>query len=58
MAQKFKSGDLVELKSGGPTMTVDLDWSDGTYQCTWFAGAKHNRANFNGETLKLTDDKQ
>ena len=57
MAQKFKPGDLVELISGGPTMAVDLNWGDGTFRCTWFAGAKHNSGNFDGRTLKAADSK-
>lgn len=53
---KFSPGDLVILKSGGPDMVVDLDWGDGTYRCTWFAGEKHQQANFRGATLKLADE--
>lgn len=38
----FKDGDTVELKSGGPTMTIDWvgpQFEGGTTQggsCTWF----------------------
>ena len=41
----FKSGDLVVLKSGGPTMTVDTVNTDNFDDnkitgilCTWFVG--------------------
>ena len=37
--QKFKIGDTVELKSGGPTMTVDsITEETGEIYCKWFAG--------------------
>jgi len=49
MANAFKKGDIVVLKSGGPPMTVDKlpgepaskydhDGLDG-YRCEWFKGA-------------------
>lgn len=58
MGQKFKSGDLVRLKSGGPVMTiekVDFDFYDkweGTYSCSWFAGAKDNHRSFTEQALE------
>ena len=37
----FKTGDVVQLKSGGPKMTVRDYSSDGTgLHCQWFAGSK------------------
>ena len=49
----FKPGDLVVLKSGGPTMTVDAANTDifdddkiiGTV-CAWFVGEKLERVRF------------
>jgi uncharacterized protein YodC (DUF2158 family) len=39
--QQFKSGELVQLKSGGPVMTVQAFHNgSGNYHCTWFAGKK------------------
>lgn len=35
MAQ-FKVGDVVQLKSGGPKMTVAEVLSDGKLWCQWF----------------------
>lgn len=33
----FQKGDVVQLKSGGPKMTV-VDTSDGRVDCCWFKG--------------------
>jgi len=49
----FKPGDLVVLKSGGPTMTVDAvntdifddDKTTGIV-CVWFVGEKLERVRF------------
>ena len=49
----FKSGDLVVLKSGGPTMTVDTVNTDifdddkiTGILCTWFVGQRLERVRF------------
>lgn len=44
----FSPGDLVELRSGGPVMTIeDVITFDGvSYRCSWFAGDKHQRNTF------------
>ena len=35
--QEFKIGDVVQLKSGGPTMTVaNVSGDSGTVVCHWF----------------------
>jgi uncharacterized protein YodC (DUF2158 family) len=37
MAEEFKPGDVVQLKSGGPTMTVLLlEQSGEDIRCVWF----------------------
>jgi uncharacterized protein YodC (DUF2158 family) len=54
----FKVGDVVQLKSGGPPMTVDglpgqkLNYQQGPteYWCTWFKGATRDEGGF-GEHL-------
>lgn len=55
---KFKIGDLVQLKSGGPVMTVEavrpIDGSD--YRCTWFNGKKLECGNFYHATLKKHEE--
>lgn len=56
MADGFKAGDVVNLKSGGPPMTVSglVNVGDKVrVRCTWFAGAKNERADFVPEALEL-----
>lgn len=54
--QTFQIGDVVELKSGGPLMTVHHLNSGGAYTCVWFNtdGHTHTLQNglFKAETLK------
>ena len=33
---EFKAGEVVELKSGGPLMTVERVTEDGYVNCVWF----------------------
>ncbi len=56
----LKIGDIVQLKSGGPNMTVVVITSKTNVFCSWFAGAKHERANFNVDALQTppTDGKK
>jgi uncharacterized protein YodC (DUF2158 family) len=57
MAQKFKPGDIVALKSGGPPMTVTEELSSHltgrptNYQCQWFAGKKLEAGIFPADAL-------
>ena len=44
MAEEFKIGDIVQLKSGGPKMTVVSAPEGGKVWASWFAGAKSERA--------------
>ena len=55
MTTQFKTGDIVQLKSGGPAMTVvkENEYNVGEYNCVWFKGASQERGMFNGEVLKL-----
>ncbi len=50
----FKVGDQVQLKSGGPAMTVNsISEIDGvSVGCVWFAGSKNQKAHFAQDTLK------
>ena len=54
MANKYNIGDQVQLKSGGPTMTItDSGLSSNSYVgCTWFSGKKAERGTFPPEALK------
>lgn len=52
MAEKFEVGAVVQLKSGGPAMTVSSIEESGRYRCVWFKGASREAANFEGHTLK------
>ncbi|HEY4191221.1 MAG TPA: DUF2158 domain-containing protein [Mesorhizobium sp.] len=37
MADKLKTGDIVQLKSGGPKMTIaDASAASGSILCHWF----------------------
>ncbi|MGC2970456.1 YodC family protein [Paraburkholderia aspalathi] len=54
MAFKFKIGDIVQLKSGGPEMTVQSipSSTSSSYRCQWFAGKKLESGPFPEESLK------
>ncbi len=59
LLEEFKVGDLVQLKSGGPIMTVrDTDALSGTgISCQWFAGAKLEQGRFPKESiLKIQEE--
>ena len=55
MAAKFKPGDIVQLKSGGPAMTISKLHEGNasfSYTCEWFKGASNERAVFGEDTLQ------
>lgn len=62
MANKFKSGDKVALKTGGPVMTIKGHAATRTlngnipiidkYECTWYDGNKVQQAVFIEDILK------
>lgn len=56
---KYNPGDLVQLKAGGPKMVIEqfLGYAD-AYECTWFAGAKHNQQQFKEEALQKWVDEE
>ncbi|MEB6652658.1 DUF2158 domain-containing protein [Klebsiella aerogenes] len=61
---KFKLGDSVYLKSGGPEMSIYevhtrgmQDVFSGTYRCQWFAGKKLESGVFAEDSLTATNPK-
>ena len=59
MANRFKTGDIVRLKSGGPEMTVK-EFRDHVqlrdYVCQWFAGKKLENGFFEEDSLEFVKD--
>jgi uncharacterized protein YodC (DUF2158 family) len=53
----FNKGDVVQLKSGSPLMTVTnpsaVAGGHAVVSCTWFVGDKVEAGVFPAETLKL-----
>ena len=57
----YKKGDIVQLKSGGPKMTVSDPNAYGGIECQWFAGGKLSKGRFPDDVLQsatLDDSKQ
>ena len=54
----FKAGDIVQLKSGGPDMTIEKaeGLTDGKIKCIWFDGDKKTHDFFVPETLEIVKD--
>jgi uncharacterized protein YodC (DUF2158 family) len=56
---KFKAGDLVQLKAGGPVMVVEqVDMPGEECECSWFAGAKDNTRWFKQVALVPAEEKK
>jgi len=55
---KFKIGDVVRLKSGGPRMTVRLSNYIGLEQvlCDWFYKGENKSAIFNIQMLEIAKE--
>jgi uncharacterized protein YodC (DUF2158 family) len=59
MGEQFQEGDVVQLKSGGPKMTINKieDWDGGRRAwCKWFQGTDSKEDVFPVSSLKLPDD--
>ena len=56
MAEKFKVGDVVRLKSGGPSMTVLANEEDIDFIiCQWFDGEELKDGSFSPESLDMVE---
>ena len=61
---RFKPGDVVKLRSGGPCMTIQLNSSNFTGAastsviCKWFDGPKIEKAVFRKEMVVLVEESQ
>ena len=55
----FKIGDLVQLKSGGPAMTITKEQGYGPLEnkvtCTWYVGDECKERQFDPAVLKASD---
>lgn len=57
--EKFEIGDVVQLKSGGPEMTIaQIDSNGMEITCRWFLDGHPRREFFHPKTLRkpLTDE--
>ena len=52
MAEKFKIGDIVQLKSGGPKMTITKVLEE-VVHTAWFAGSKKETGVFPFEAVMV-----
>ena len=56
--ERFKVGDIVQLKSGGPKMTVEEELGSGDIRCQWFAGSKLSWGDFPAHSLARVEEEQ
>lgn len=56
----FNIGEIVQLKSGGPEMTVQVvpEKPTGLYRCQWFAGKKLESGLFPFNSIKLVTQEE
>ena len=57
--ETFEVGDVVQLNSGGPEMTVEhVNATDAKVTCTWFLDGQPRRSSFRLRMLRkpLTED--
>jgi uncharacterized protein YodC (DUF2158 family) len=52
---KFKAGDLVRLKSGGPVMVVETVWEPLEYECQWFNDGALCKGRFMDDVLEAVE---
>ena len=57
MSGNFKDGDVVQLKSGSPKMTISGENAlTGGYICVWFVGTEVKSYTFVPESLILVNE--
>ncbi|MFQ6540037.1 MULTISPECIES: YodC family protein [Aphanothece] len=54
--RELKPGDVVELRSGGPKMTIVGEGTYGGFVCQWFIGNKIQQAEFMLVALKRAEE--
>ena len=53
----FKIGDVVQLKSGSPPMTINACYENNIFVCAWFDKANIKQStSFNGGTLEIFNE--
>lgn len=55
---QWKAGDVVQLRSGGPIMTVNYADSDGSVSCVWMRGNKLQKETFSNAALQVPQPKK
>jgi uncharacterized protein YodC (DUF2158 family) len=56
MNQKFSNGSIVWLRSGSPSMTIDVFHNPTKrYRCNWFIGTELKYGEFTEDALTDTD---
>jgi uncharacterized protein YodC (DUF2158 family) len=51
-------GDTVQLKSGGPIMTLGNEMAAGGWKCQWFSGTELKEGLFRLEQLKKVEPRE
>ena len=51
MSEALKPGDTVQLKSGGPVMTVQSEAAEGYLVCAWFNSSGEHKKEVFAERL-------
>jgi uncharacterized protein YodC (DUF2158 family) len=64
MTEELKAGDVVQLKSGGPHMTIEgigkygMGAATDQAKCVWFEGTKRNEGYFELHMLSKVQPRQ
>jgi uncharacterized protein YodC (DUF2158 family) len=52
---QFRVGDVVQLNSGGPEMTISFILPTGKVFCVWFDGSEKREETFPPEAIQLVE---